>query len=92
MPIFCYECPACKHVFDAWNTINKRLEANCPECGTKCKNLITSFNTKIFKPYVEQNLGDKSVLIKSIQHLKDEIKRVEDRTMGKEKLFFKEGD
>jgi len=85
-PLYDYECLDCKHVFDAYNKIDERMEAECPECGGRCKQLITAFNFKVFKPYIEENIRDKPTLITSSQQLKDEMLKREDETKGVERL------
>ena len=87
MPIYCYQCEACGNTFEAWARIDERMETRCPSCTAKCKMLITCFNSKVFNEYVEENIGDKPIVIKSTRHLKDELKKREEETRGMEKLI-----
>ena len=50
MPTYEYECTACKHRFDAFQSITARPLKKCPECGEKTlQRLIGSGAGIIFK-------------------------------------------
>ena len=53
MPIYEYECIACKHKFDKVRAVNFRdRSAFCPLCGMGAKKLVSS-------PVLQENLGTK---------------------------------
>jgi len=50
MPTYDYECDACKHTFEMFQTITASHIRKCPECGKlKVKRLIGAGSTVIFK-------------------------------------------
>jgi len=87
MPLYDYKCLECGKTFDSFRKVEERMTVYCPECGfTNCEQLLTTFNSKVFHDYIEHNIGENPIHIKSSQHLKDELKRREDKTKGMEKL------
>lgn len=48
MPIYEYECKGCRRKFEIFQKISDKPLSNCPECGGKCRRLIsqTSFALK----------------------------------------------
>lgn len=94
MPVFAYRCPHCGHQFDEFfHSREDGAIVPCPSCGLACKRLLGS-GTKykfalgsFFEPYVEEDLGDEPVLIKSPEHFKQECeKRGLGWRKGREKL------
>lgn len=50
MPTYDYECDACNHAFEVFQSITARHIRKCPECGKlKVKRLIGTGSTIIFK-------------------------------------------
>lgn len=49
MPTYDYECPHCKHVFEAFQKMTDAPLDKCPKCGKKVKRLISSGSGLIFK-------------------------------------------
>ncbi len=50
MPTYDYECDACNHTFELFQSITARHIRKCPECGKlKVKRLIGTGSTIIFK-------------------------------------------
>jgi len=49
MPTYEYECPKCGCRFDKFQSITAKPNAKCPECGAKCKRLISGGAGIIFK-------------------------------------------
>ena len=50
MPTYDYECDACNHAFEMFQSITARHIRKCPECGKlKIKRLIGAGSTIIFK-------------------------------------------
>ncbi|MEO7994084.1 MAG: zinc ribbon domain-containing protein [bacterium] len=43
MPIYEFQCTACKHLFEEFfSKVPARLVAKCPECGAKAKKIISN--------------------------------------------------
>lgn len=88
MPLYEYECLECGKEFDRFKKIDERFSVYCPNCGfSNCKLLISKSNCKVFHDYIEHNIGEKPIHIKSSRHLKDELKKREEKTKGMEKLI-----
>lgn len=50
MPTYDYECNACNHAFEMFQSITAKHIKKCPECGKlKAKRLIGAGSTIIFK-------------------------------------------
>ncbi len=50
MPTYDYECGACNHAFELFQSITAKHIKKCPECGKlKAKRLIGAGSTVIFK-------------------------------------------
>lgn len=50
MPTYDYECAACNHTFELFQSITDKHIRKCPECGElKAKRLIGAGSTIIFK-------------------------------------------
>ena len=50
MPTYDYECDACNHAFELFQSITAKHIRKCPECGKlKLKRLIGAGSTIIFK-------------------------------------------
>ncbi len=50
MPTYDYECDACSHAFELFQSITAKHIRKCPECGKlKIKRLIGTGSTIIFK-------------------------------------------
>lgn len=50
MPTYDYECDACNHTFEMFQSITAKHIRKCPECGKpKAKRLIGAGSTIIFK-------------------------------------------
>ncbi len=50
MPTYDYECNACEHTFELFQSITDKHIRKCPECGKlKVKRLIGTGSTIIFK-------------------------------------------
>ncbi|MCL2007742.1 MAG: zinc ribbon domain-containing protein [Treponema sp.] len=49
MPTYGYECKACKHSFDVFQSMKDDPMKICPECGKELRRLINGGNGIIFK-------------------------------------------
>ncbi len=50
MPTYDYECDACEHSFELFQTISESLKKKCPECGKmKLRRLFGTGGALIFK-------------------------------------------
>lgn len=49
MPTYDYECKACGHTFEAFQSIKAKAIKNCPECGRRAKRLIGAGAGIIFR-------------------------------------------
>ena len=50
MPTYDYECDACGHTFELFQTITESLKRKCPECGRmKLRRLIGAGAAIVFK-------------------------------------------
>ena len=50
MPTYDYECDACGHSFELFQSINDSVKKKCPECGkTKLRRLIGTGAAVVFK-------------------------------------------
>jgi putative FmdB family regulatory protein len=49
MPTYEYECPKCGCRLEKFEPMTAKPDANCPECGAKCKRLIGAGAGIIFK-------------------------------------------
>jgi putative FmdB family regulatory protein len=88
MPLYDYECLECGKTFDKFKKVEDRFSVYCPNCGfSNCQLLISKVNCKVFHDYIEHNICEKPIHIKSTRHLRDELKRQEDKTKGMEKLI-----
>jgi putative FmdB family regulatory protein len=64
MPTYEYECKACSHVFDAFQSINEAPIKTCPECGQEVRRRINGGMGVIFKGpgfYVTDKKGGSSL-------------------------------
>ena len=69
MPIYDYECPNCGKVMDVWAHIDDQEKLHF--CGNWMKRLISLANINPdFQPYLDENLGQDPVYVKSRQHRK----------------------
>ncbi len=73
MPLYDYECPTCGVFLDIWAGIDE-TDLQCGECHHPMTRLIsaTRINPDI-EPYLEHNMGDNPVWIKSRQHYYEEM-------------------
>lgn len=68
MPTYDYECTACNHIFEVFQSMSKRPVRKCPRCGKlKAKRLIGSGSTIIFKGPGFYQTDYRSVAYKSHQ-------------------------
>ena len=82
MPLYTYECEACKIIFETRHSIKERLE-KCESCGAEALNRIPSI------PFIAKkiNHGDAKagdVVKKSIEEAREELKQERDRLKQKE--------
>ena len=49
MPTYEYECQNCGHRFEKFEPITSKPVSKCPECGSKCRRLISAGAGVIFK-------------------------------------------
>jgi putative FmdB family regulatory protein len=50
MPTYDYECDACGHTFDVFQSINEAKKRKCPECGKpKLRRLFGAGSAIVFK-------------------------------------------
>jgi putative FmdB family regulatory protein len=49
MPTYEYECKACRHSFDFFQSMKDEPLADCPNCGKKLRRLINGGTGVIFK-------------------------------------------
>src|SRR5690606_27451043 len=50
MPTYDYECDACGHTFDVFQSINDPKKKKCPQCGkTKLRRLFGAGSAVVFK-------------------------------------------
>lgn len=74
MPVYSYKCKKCGVLADKINTIDNRKQG--PEC---CGEIMTQYygNYHVvpdFEPYIDYNLSEKPVYVKSKQHRKQIMK------------------
>lgn len=75
MPVYAYKCAQCGRQEDKFNKMADHK--NGPEC---CGKVMRQHFESIkvipdFEPYVDYNISDKPVLVKSKQHRKELMKR-----------------
>ena len=68
MPIYSYKCEKCEKIQDLTKKIDDRDD--CPECcGQTTKKIITNFKVHPdFEPYIDENISDRPILVKSKKH------------------------
>ncbi len=44
MPLYEYRCEDCKEEFESIESIKKRDDADCPECGKHARRLLSGFS------------------------------------------------
>jgi len=49
MPTYDYECTACSHTFEVFQSITAKLLRKCPKCGGAVRRLIVAGAAVIFK-------------------------------------------
>lgn len=49
MPTYEYKCEKCGHEFEEFQSITAEAKANCPECGSEAKRMISLNSGIIFK-------------------------------------------
>jgi len=75
MPIYDFECTLCNKISEAIVPVDVN-EIICPKCKTGDALKIFKGTKFIpFKPYVEYNLGEEPVEIKSKSHLEQELRK-----------------
>ena len=43
MPLYEYHCDECDNEFESLQSIRERDDAECPECGTRARRLLSGF-------------------------------------------------
>lgn len=75
MPIYDFECPCCKLVFE--RIVNSNIcEYECPVCLGVAHKIFSGTKFIPFKSYIETNLGDQPVEIKSKKELRKKCNEV----------------
>ncbi len=91
MPLYDCNCPNCGKITDIWAKITE-IEVLCPTCGAKTTRLISGPSViPDMEPYVDYNMAQEGVPIKSRQHWKQEMKSrglVEYEPLGPKKKFY----
>lgn len=76
MPLYDYECPNCKHTFEAFKTIAERENAWCPICQeVRAKQIISAPAVHVFQPFWHEDFCDKPILVESKSHYKQLCKQ-----------------
>jgi len=76
MPIYDFYCPICLYNFESIEKIGTEV-TSCPCCRYgNVEKVFSGTRFVPFKPYVEENLGDKPVEIKSKKQLRQECNKV----------------
>jgi len=75
MPNYDYKCRKCRFKDEFYTRVDEK--ATCPKCGTEMERLITRrFNINPdLEPYIEENLCEEPVLVKSHQHRRELMKK-----------------
>uniref|UniRef100_A0A6M3L189 Putative regulatory protein FmdB zinc ribbon domain-containing protein n=1 Tax=viral metagenome TaxID=1070528 RepID=A0A6M3L189_9ZZZZ len=79
MPIYDWKCDNCNSEFESISKIGDTL-AICPFCNFGTEHRVMSQLARIidFDPYMETDLGDKPIYIRTKQDLKDALARHND--------------
>lgn len=73
MPIYTYECEQCGKRQDAFRKIDQRYDG--PECHGMMKKVISSYRViGDLEPYVDENMGESPVVVKSRKHREQLLK------------------
>jgi len=74
MPMYDFKCKVCGLVFE--RIVNSNIcEFECPVCFDIAEKIFSGTKFIPFKPYIETNLGDKPVEIKSKKQLRQECNK-----------------
>ena len=75
MPIYEYECSTCELIQERHFSIAEKPEVITCVCGAKAKSIISaSANRREWDTYLDENLGDKPVMVESREHRKKLMK------------------
>ena len=74
MPIYDFECRVCKSIFEEIVHPDRKF-AMC-KCGHTAEKIFSGTHFVPFKPYIETNLGDEPIEIKSKKQLRRECEKV----------------
>lgn len=74
MPIYEYKCQTCEKVLTEMRKIATRGEDGQCECGGVAPKIFsTSFNAKVFVPYIHNNLAPEPVFIQNSKQERHEF-------------------
>jgi len=74
MPLYDFECEICGSIFESVEKIG--ADYTICNCGRLAHKIFSGTRFVTFKPYIETNLGDKPVEIKSKKQLRQECNKV----------------
>lgn len=77
MPIYEFECENCGAREEIISSIEDKPEIiGCKECYCNANSIISfTANRKEWNPYIDDNLGDEPVLVKSREHRRELMKK-----------------
>ena len=80
MPIYEFECENCGKLFEYYMPVDMdRTYVGCTECQARCNKIISAPAViKNFEDYYETDIGDKPVLVRTRQDLKDSLAKYND--------------
>ena len=75
MPIYEYECSKCGQLYERYFSIVGKPHTIGCLCGFRAKAIISaSANRREWSPYLDENLGDKPVMVDGREHRKKLMK------------------
>jgi len=75
MPIYDFNCPQCGKVDDVYSKMDEREKVHsCGSTMTRLLSMQVNCNPDL-QPYLDDNLGENPVYIRSRRHQRDELKR-----------------
>ncbi len=73
MPSYDFKCEKCGNQEELWMKVSEYKKPSC--CGQEMKRIFSYAVVKDVDPYVDYDIGDKPVVVKSKQHRKELMKK-----------------
>lgn len=75
MPLYDYQCEACSHEFEAFNSMANRRRQRCEKCDGRAVIVIRAAAVHLFQPDWYEDITHKPLWIETKRQLREECKK-----------------